>query len=93
MNVEKIARGARAHVPRIGATRRAGPRASGGQRIDVLLSPRLSGALTELVSVLRNQNEVVSARPASLIPPEEISVRVRQDDLTVRGTPTKRTED
>ncbi len=70
-----------------------GPRASGGQRIDVLLSPRLSDALTELVSVLRNQSEVVYARPASLIPPEEISVRVRQNDLTVRGTPTKRTED
>ena len=70
-----------------------GPRASGGQRIDVLLSPRLSGVLTELVSVLRNQNEVVYARPASLIPPEEISVRMRQNDLTVRGTPTKRTED
>ena len=68
-----------------------GPLESGGQRIDILLSPRLGDALKELVTVLRSQYDVVYARPTSLIPPEEISVRVRRNELTVRGTPAKRT--
>ena len=67
-----------------------GPRRSGGQRLEVLHSPVLDDTLDELVAVLKNQYEVVYARPASLIPPEEIRVRVRRDGLSARGTPVTR---
>lgn len=67
-----------------------GPRQSGGQRLDVPYSPVLDDTLDELVAILKNQYEVVYARPASLIPPEEIRVRMRQPDLSARGTPVTR---
>ncbi len=68
-----------------------GPRTSGGQRHDLLLSARLHETLDELAAVLINQYEVVYSRPASLIPPEAITVRMRRDDLSARGTPVRRT--
>jgi hypothetical protein len=70
-----------------------GPRASGGQRRDLLLSSRLDTTLAELAAALVTQYEVVYSRPASLIPPDAITVRMRRDDLSARGTPVRRTGD
>ena len=68
-----------------------GPRTTGGQRRDLLMSTATVDALDRLASILTSQYEVVYARPASLIPPEEIAVRMRRDDLTASGTPVRRT--
>ena len=70
-----------------------GPRTTGGQRRDLLMSTVLGDALDGLASIITSQYEVVYSRPASLIPPEEIAVRMRRDDLTARGTPVRRTGD
>ncbi|MEO2197774.1 MAG: VWA domain-containing protein [bacterium] len=67
-----------------------GPVTSGGQRYDVMLSARLDTALDEIAAVILSQYEVVYSRPASLIPPEAITVRMRRDDLSARGTPVRR---
>ena len=69
------------------------PVATGGQRRDLLLSSALDDALGTLAAMLMNQYELVYARPASLIPPETISVRMRRDGLTAHGTPARRTGD
>ena len=66
-----------------------GPRTTGGQRRDLLMSTVLSDALDRLAGILTSQYEVVYSRPASLIPPEEIAVRMRRDDLTAQGTPVR----
>ena len=70
-----------------------GPRASGGERRDLLVSSRLGTTMGELAAVLLNRYEVVYSRPASLIPPDSITVRMRRDDLSARGTPVRRTGD
>lgn len=70
-----------------------GPRESGGQRRDLSVSSRIDATLDELASVLVSQYEVVYSRPPMLIPPEAISVEVRRDDLSARGTPVRRTGD
>ena len=70
-----------------------GPRESGGQRRDLAVSSRLGATLAELASVLVSQYEVVYSRPAMLIPPEVITVEMRRDDLSARGTPVRRTGD
>ena len=67
-----------------------GPKTTGGQRRDLLSSSAISGVLGELAVVLTSQYEVVYARPASLIPPEAIAVRMRRDNLTAHGTPVRR---
>ncbi len=67
-----------------------GPVTSGGQRYDVMLSARLDTVLDEIAAVILSQYEVVYSRPASLIPPEAITVRMRRDDLKARGTPVRR---
>ena len=68
-----------------------GPSATGGQRRDLMVSSGLGDALDRLAGILTSQYEVVYSRPASLIPPEEIAVRMRRDDLTAQGTPVRRT--
>ena len=68
-----------------------GPRTTGGQRRDLLMSTATRDALDRLAGILTSQYEVVYARPASLIPPEQIAVRMRRDDLTAQGTPVRRT--
>jgi hypothetical protein len=70
-----------------------GPRESGGQRRDLSVSSRLDATLTEIASVLLSQYKVVYSRPAMLIPPEAITVEMRRDDLSARGTPVRRTGD
>ena len=67
------------------------PEATGGQRRDLLLSSALGRTLRQLTTTLMNQYELVYSRPTSLIPPEEISVRMRRDDLRARATPVKLT--
>ena len=67
-----------------------GPLASGGQRHDVMLSARLDTTLDEIAAVILSQYEVVYSRPTSLIPPEAITVRMRREDLSARGTPVRR---
>ena len=70
-----------------------GPRTTGGQRRDLLTSSATPDALDGLAGILTSQYEVVYSRPASLIPPEEIAVRMRRNDLTARGIPARRTRD
>ena len=70
-----------------------GPKTTGGQRRDLLMSTATRDALDRLAAILTSQYEVVYARPAALIPPERIAVRMRRDDLTAQGTPVKRTGD
>lgn len=60
---------------------------TGGFHRDLLASSALERALTELAAELRNQYLVAYSRPAALIPPEAIRVRVSRDGLTARGTP------
>ena len=66
-----------------------GPRTTGGQRRDLLVSTATRGALDRLAGILTSQYEVVYSRPASLIPPEQITVRMRRNDLTAEGTPVR----
>ena len=70
-----------------------GPQTTGGQRRDLLVSSATRDALDGLADILTSQYEVVYSRPASLIPPEEIAVRMRRDDLTAQGIPARRTRD
>ena len=70
-----------------------GPRTTGGQRRDLLISSATGDALEGLAGILNNQYEVVYSRPTSLIPPEDIAVRMRRDDLTAQGTPVRRSGD
>ena len=70
-----------------------GPQSTGGSRRDLLTSSATEEALNQLAGVLTSQYEIVYARPASLIPPEEIRVRMRREDLTAHGTPARRTGD
>ena len=66
-----------------------GPATTGGQRRDLLMSTALDNVLESLADILTGQYEVVYSRPASLIPPDEITVRMRRNDLTARGTPVR----
>ena len=70
-----------------------GPTSTGGQRRDLLMSTATRDALGRLAGILTSQYEVAYARPASLIPPEQIAVRMRRSDLTAQGTPVRRTGD
>ena len=70
-----------------------GPRTTGGQRRDLLTSSATPDALDDLAGIITSQYEVVYSRPASLIPPEEITVRMRRNDLTAQGIPARQTRD
>ena len=64
-----------------------GTSANGGDHREVLVSSAVEGAMNDIVTELRNQYLVEYSRPDALIPPEEITVDVKRDGLTVRGTP------
>jgi VWFA-related protein len=64
----------------------AGPRESGGQRINLLSPQGLDGAMDRLAKELRAQYKVVYSRPESLIPPDKVTVSAGKPGLTVRGT-------
>jgi VWFA-related protein len=68
-----------------------GPDRTGGLRRDLMTSNAVPGALDRLAAVLTSQYEVTYSRPARLIPPDEITVRMRRDDLTASGTPVGQT--
>ena len=70
-----------------------GPARTGGLRRDLLTPNGIDDALGEIASVLTSQYEVVYSRPASLIPPDEITVRMRRDDLRAHGAPARQTGD
>jgi len=70
-----------------------GPKMTGGQRRDLLISSALGNTLSLLSKILSNQYDVVYSRPTRLIPPDQISVRTRRSDLTVRATPVRQPGD
>ena len=64
-----------------------GTSANGGDHREVLVSSAVERAMNDIVTELRNQYLVEYSRPDTLLPPEEITVDVKRDGLTVRGTP------
>ncbi len=64
-------------------------RATGGNRVTLLSSLALAGALNRLADELTSQYRITYGRPETLIPPEQIEVVVRRPGLTARGTPIK----
>jgi VWFA-related protein len=67
----------------------AAARATGGDRVTLLSSLALAGALNRLADELASQYRITYGRPETLIPPERIEVGVRRPGLTARGTPIK----
>ena len=65
------------------------PRAGGGRRRDVLASTGAKAALREVARELSNQYLVTYARPAALVPPRSVEVRVVRGgaEPDVRATP------
>jgi VWFA-related protein len=58
---------------------------TGGRREHLLTSMALEDRLRDLAIELKHQYRVDYARPAALVPPEEIRVTVKRADLTVRA--------
>lgn len=67
----------------------AGSRDTGGRYDNILAGTALTGRLKQVAAELTHQHKVTYARPASLIPPERITVSAARSGLTVRGTPVK----
>ena len=65
------------------------PRATGGQQRDLFSSSALSRALHQLTLRLTSQYELVYSRPASLLPPETISVRMQREDMKAFAIQTR----
>lgn len=66
-----------------------GPRISGGTRTQLLAASALPARLLQLANVLTSTYLVTYARPDSLIPPEQVTVAARRQDLTAHGTPVR----
>jgi VWFA-related protein len=62
------------------------PKATGGQHLSMLAPHALDHYLDRVARELNSQYKVVYARPDSLIPPDEVEITSRREDLTVRGT-------
>jgi len=69
------------------------PESTGGQRRDVHLSTVVGDTVESLADLLTSQLKVVYSRPASLIPPDTIEVKMRRDNLRAFGTPVRRTRE
>jgi VWFA-related protein len=67
----------------------AAARATGGNRVTLLSSLALAGALNRLADELTSQYRITYGRPETLIPPAKIEVSVTRPGLTARGTPIK----
>jgi VWFA-related protein len=67
----------------------AGPRETGGRRVDLLSSMSMDAALQKLANQLSHEYLVTYSRPESLIPPEKISVAVTRPELEALGTPVR----
>lgn len=63
----------------------AGPRNSGGTRIDVLTSQAFESRLQELAAILKSQHRVIYSRPQTLIPPEKVVVTTNKPGLAASG--------
>ena len=63
------------------------PLAGGGRRRDMLASMAAEATLQAIAAELLNQYLVVYSRPAALIPPRRVEVRVARDGVDVRETP------
>jgi VWFA-related protein len=63
------------------------PLAGGGRRRDMLASMAAEATLQAVAAELLNQYLVVYSRPATLIPPRDVEVRVARDGVDVRDTP------
>ncbi len=77
---------ARWRLDRDRALNRAPP-AGGGRRRDMLASMAAEATLRAVAAELLNQYLVVYSRPATLIPPRDVEVRVARDGVDVRQTP------
>jgi VWFA-related protein len=66
------------------------PRATGGQRVNLLAVSAVTEALEKMAARLRVQYKVVYSRPESLIPPEKVEVDEGRPGITVRGAPARR---
>jgi VWFA-related protein len=64
-----------------------GSNSSGGRYETVLMGTALTNRLQQLATELRGQYKVRYARPARIIPPEQITVAAAKPDLKVRATP------
>ena len=58
---------------------------TGGRWINVLIDTVFADRLAEIATELSNQYLVVYARPETLVPPDEVEVSARRDDLTAYG--------
>jgi VWFA-related protein len=67
----------------------AGPRQTGGRRVDLLSSMSIDGALQKLAGQLAHEYLVTYSRPDALIPPEKIEVAVNRPELEALGTPVR----
>ena len=63
------------------------PQAGGGRRRDMLASMAAEATLEAVAAELLNQYLVVYSRPATLIPPRDVEVRVARDGVDVRKAP------
>lgn len=63
------------------------PPAGGGRRRDMLASMAAEATLEAVAAELLNQYLVVYSRPATLIPPRDVEVRVARDGVDVREAP------
>ena len=63
------------------------PRVTGGVRKELVTTSSFSELLLRVANDLIHQYLVMYARPASLVPPTEIDVKVDRSDLTVRFSP------
>ncbi len=63
------------------------PKVTGGRRDELGNTSALAELFAQVVHELSNQYVVAYARPAGLIPPDEIRVSVTSSGMTVRSTP------
>jgi VWFA-related protein len=64
-----------------------GSDSSGGRLIHVISSMSFTDTLAGVAATIEQQYEIVYSRPAALIPPDKIEVRVNRPDATARATP------
>jgi VWFA-related protein len=66
-----------------------GSRSTGGRLENVLVSTALPALMKKIADDLTHQYRVTYNRPASLLPPESITVEATKPGLTARGNPVK----
>ncbi len=67
----------------------AGPRATGGRRVDILSSMGLEEALAKLARQLTGEYRITYTRPEALVPPETVEISVKRPGLDARGIPAR----